>query len=267
MTFFQFQKINTRSLTIKQIVTTASVLVLYNIIYVIVVFSIINNFNALDISSKISARNKIIFFSNIFLLMHNTVSFIMALITGYYQLVGLNRFIQSCIDRRIKLSNNEVITKVSMVYDKICDAFDAISQYFLISNLIFFAAFIFFNILYHYSIYVYFKTPSVSIIYFVHTALVWSSYYTPAIFLMISFSHWIQKEGRMTADLVQDLANQENSVKSLRLSYRMTLMVAHRKPSITCGLYELNWKFFFAIVSSIFSFTIIIIQFYDVSKS
>lgn len=225
------------------------------------------SFNALNISSEISNRNKVIFFSTIFMNMHICLGFMMALSCGYYQLVGLNSFIQRCSEGKIKMSHVEMISKASKLYDKICDAFDEISRFFLITNLIFLAAFNFFNIFYFYSVYVYFKAPSPLISNFLITAQVWAIYYAPAVGWMMTFSHWIHAEGCKTTDLVQKLASREKDVKTLEHSHRMVLLVAHRKPIISCGLYELSWKTFFAMLSSIFSFTIIVIQFYDVSNS
>lgn len=255
------------SLTRTQIISTASTIVLYNILIVYIGYSMIINFNALNISSKISSRNKFIYFSTIYLTMHICLSFMMALACGYYQLAALNCFLQKNIEKKILMASNEVILKASMMYDKICDAFEAISHYFLINNIVFFASFVFFNIFFHYSVYVDIQISNdPSIKYFVNTALVWSMYFSPAVVWILTFSHWVQSEGCKTADLVNDLANQERNLKTLRIAQRMTMMVAHRKPRITCGLFELNWKSYFAMVGSIFSFTIIIIQFYDVSN-
>ena len=49
--------------------------------------------------------------------------------------------------------------------------------------------------------------------------------------------------------------------KALKFSQLALLQLDHQKSELSCGLFEINWKFFFIFVSSIFSNMIVLIQF------
>lgn len=259
--------LNVSPLSTRQVLKTSSIFFLHNLLLMLVFAVVIKSFDAMNISGEISFRNNTIFFSVIFCFIQASTSFMMILSCGYNQILSINQFLQRCIQCGTKMSDEEVIRNTSRLYDKLCDVFEATSTYYLFNNLQLLLAFNYFNVFFYYSVYIYITLPNFIMLNFVLTCLMWCLLYTPGIFWMMRFSSRIRAEGCKTANLVQKLANREKNRSSLRCSQGYALLIAHRQLKITCGLYELNWKSFFAILGNIFSFSIIIIQFYDVSKS
>ena len=70
-------------------------------------------------------------------------------------------------------------------------------------------------------------------------------------------------ESEKAADIIQQLASQSGDLKILKKCVNFTLMITHRKPIVSCFVFNLNWKTVFMMLASVFNYTIIIIQFYD----
>lgn len=193
-------------------------------------------------------------------------SLMMFLAFGYYQLSALNEYLKKCIKNKVEYSSADVISNVAIMYDEICDAFDAISSFYLLSNLCVIMGLTFYVVFAYYSLYVYLKKPTKELGYFLLSSYLWCGFYSPCVIWMMRLSAWIEIEGLITANLVQILANKENSLKCTKSSIQFALLASHRKPRIFCGLYDLNFKANFALLCSTLSLSIILIQFYDVSN-
>lgn len=245
--------------------TTALVIVVFNLYFAALAICSHFLFIALDFNRHVSFKNKMFIYFSVFCHFEFCLSMMMFLSCGYYQLSALNDHLRKSLRSQIKFPVPDVIRKTRMMYDKLCDVFESISVFYLISNLVFLMGLTYFNICFYYSIYVFSKNPSYELGYFTLTTYCWCMYFTPCIIWITIFSSWIELEGKKTADLVQRLANKDKHLKSLTSSNLMMLLTAHRKPRIFCGLYDFNWKGFFAMICSIFSLCIIVIQFYDVT--
>lgn len=263
---FQLKQIEIESLTKGQILATASVAIAQNLYFVAMGMCTNFLFAALDFNRYVNFSNRMLLLLSIFCHFEFTTSFMMLLSCGYYQLLAMNNHLKRCVKSQIESPAEEVIRKTRIMYDKLCDIFESISVFYLISNLVFLMALIFYSICFHYTLYIYGKNPSEDLGYFVLTTFVWCTNFAPCIIWITIFSSWIESEGKKTADLVQKLANKDRNLKSLNTSILMILLTAHRKQRVFCGMYDFNWKGFFAMTCSIFSLSIIVIQFYDVSN-
>lgn len=250
----------------RQITTTFSVLFLYLAIFCLMAAALFFNLEELAVTSGISRRSRIIYLGTNLVYVGFCVSIMMPLSCGFYQLAALNGLLETCIERRVE-NSKLFIKKVAMMYDKICDVFDAISAYFLLYNLIFLSAFYLYNVFFFYLLYVYLKSPTFNTGCLLFTSVTGFLYFAPCVLWMVTFSHWIQAESSKTADLVQKLTNLSVDLETLRVTQGLNLLVVHRRPRISFGLFDLNWKSFFDMLSAIFSFTIVAIQFYDVRSS
>lgn len=225
------------------------------------------NKNMAKVTDGISGANRFFFLIAAFVFLHFCISFMMILTCCYWQLAALNVLIEKCYQKDFGMTEDKFVKKITQMYDKICDVIDAVSAYYLITVLIFICAFNMLNTFFFSLIYINFQNPSSETFYLFLTSVNIFLYYAPCILWTMMFAGWIQAEGKRTVSLVQKLANRRMSVKVLKIHSAFSLLVAHRTPRISCGLFDLNWKTSFAMMGSIFSFTVIIIQFYDVSFS
>lgn len=256
-------------LTKAQIITTSSVFFGYNIFFFVSVISLVVSFQALRIFQSGASANKLIFFTTALFFLQFCTSFMMLVSYGYCQIKSLNNFLTTVNENicKKKVYLPKVITQASKIYDNLCDLHDAISKYYLLNNLIFLMGFSYYLVVFSYSLYVYLENPTIGLRNYLLTVVLWCSYYAPCMAWMLTLSSWIENEGDKTDDLIQLLANKEKKLKTLKSSSIMMLQSKHRRPKITCELFDLNWKILFVIISGVFSFSIISIQFYDVSKN
>lgn len=244
----------------------SSISVGYNFVFLIAFCTLEHTFAALDFKRHLGLKNEIFFIVTAFLNVQLWTSCMMLISCSFYQLLALNNHLKICISLSDSINIIRIIKKTLIMFDKLCDAFESISAFYMLNNLICLCCFLYFNVFLFYVFYVFLKNPSDFLFYFALTSLMCSLLYAPLVFHLMVYSSWLQSEGNKTADLIQQLANKDKSLRSLESSVVMMLFVSHRKPKITCGLFDLNWKTFFGIMASIFSFSIIAIQFYDVSN-
>lgn len=235
--------------------------------YIFVMFStvqiIIYILDSLQLTNVLGIRNKILFFGSIFLYVSFFSSQVMILSCAYYQLHSLNFFLTTLRINNTR-SLHKVIYMTSIIYDMLSDVFDEISKFSLINILIFLLGFFYFNIIFYFTLFINFKTPSDELFYFSSAIFASLHYFAPGILWLITYSNWIEQECCKTSDKVAFLIGREKSSKSFRVGRNLMQQLSHRKPKISCGLFDLNWQFFFAILSGIFTYFIILVQFHDV---
>lgn len=192
-------------------------------------------------------------------------SMMMILSLAYYQLQALNMFVVKSKSENIPVE--KIIKQTSIIYDKLCDIFELISAFYRLHNLNFLLGFYYNDFSFYYVLFILIKNPGKEIFYFFLTNVLWNLCYLPGVLWTMLFSSWIETEGIKTANLINQLASQESTMKCLKSSRIINLKMTHRRPKVSCGMFDLNWKFFFTMIGSIFSSAIILIQFYDVSKT
>jgi hypothetical protein len=191
----------------------------------------------------------------------------MILSLAYYQLLSLNKFLTNSENNSNGLTVLEIIRKASILEDKLCDVFEAIATFYSLNIVGFVIGFAYFATFSSYTLFVFFKTPSYQLLYFLFLSLLWVSNYAPFVLWFILYSSLIEKQGLKTVELIQVLVNTEKNRKNLKFLKIINQQVFHRRPKISLKMFDMNWKFLFKIASSIFSFSIILVQFYDVAKS
>lgn len=191
-------------------------------------------------------------------------SLLMMMACGYYQLQALNNFLLELSESSDDIFSRRKLKKISIMFDTLCDVFEEISSFFLLNIFFYLIGFVYFNTFCLYIGYILFLSPNYKLVFFLIITLMWVFYYLAPVIWIVTFSSLIDREGIRTADLIQQLSVKCQNLKSLESSEIVMQMVTHRRPKISCGLFDLSWKFFFALLGSIFSFGIILIQFYDV---
>lgn len=223
-------------------------------------------FDKLLFTGSFSVANEVSFFLSVLLMMLCSVTLMMTLTCAYFQLKTFNNFLSKLIADPRKKSNIQIIIRTSILHDSICDCCEAISRFYNLLIMIFFFEFVFFNIFFFYLVYSLFKVYTLELFYFTLTGVLWISHYAPCIFWVTMFSSWIESEGLKTGNHIQMLANVEKNLETLKKLTSLMQQVTHRSPKISCGMFDVNWKSFFGMLGAIFSFWIIMIQFYDVTN-
>ena len=236
----------------------------YIALFLFLATNLVFTFKDLNIVEYLTGKDKFIFFGVFFFLMPLSVSFMMFLSCGYHQIRALNNVLESSIQNYYFICASTVIRKTSIIYDKLCDVFDLISAFYALNTLVNLSAFTYFYVFLFYDIYTYSRSPSKGLLDFTFSNLLWCLYYTPFVLYMTTLSSWIHSEGCKTGHLIEQLAKKTN--KPLGSSHIMMLQTKHRQAKISCG-FDLNWKSFFALTAHVFYFSIIVIQFYDVSNN
>lgn len=190
----------------------------------------------------------------------------MVLLSTYYQISNLNKFLRKCLKHREIISVPDVFKKTLIIYNKICDLCDSISSFYLMANMSLFTGFALLNVFFLYTIFIYIRNPTNGLLLYLMTLILWCLFYIIAVIWTVIFSTWIHSESCKAADLIQQLVSKDNQLTSLRSSLIMSLQVNHRSPTIKCT-FDINWKILYSVIGTIFSLSIIMIQFYDVTKN
>lgn len=181
----------------------------------------------------------------------------MIMTCAYYQLHALANSLEKLSLDGQKISTVQVAKRVAIILDRICDIFETLPRFYLVNICSFLLGFSYFTIFFLYAMYLNITNPNE----FLFNGVLWIFYYSPFVLWMTILASQINSDTRRVANLIQRMASLEMDALSLRKSNILMLQMMHRMPKISCGLFELNWKFFFSILSAIFSFFIILIQF------
>lgn len=208
-------------------------------------------------------KNKFILFTLLYTFLPFTVGSWMIMNCVYYQIKSLNRFLENLLNNHEK-SAPSIIKKVANIHDKVSDLCECVSAFYVLSYLFIISSSTYFYVFTTYSIFVYTKFPSQELLDFTLTVSLWCIYLGPLSISLIALSSWIQSEGNRTADLVEQLAIKARKLKMIKISYILALQARHRRTTVTCGLYDINWKVLFTVFGSVYSYSVIMIQFHDV---
>lgn len=163
-------------------------------------------------------------------------------------------------------TNSGILFKTSIIYEKICEIVGNFSNFYKFMLLPFYMIFLFYVLLFTYGMFIYQMTPNDRLCIFTKLSLSWVCLYSPLVLCLYSFSSIILSESEKIIDLVQLLAAKDRRQSSLKRSIKLALFFTHQKPQMHCELFDVDWKTFSALMGSIFTYTIILVQFYDVSN-
>ena len=277
-------KINNKTITILQIVSFQLLKIGSSFkrseIHYIVALAVITELNFLLIAGGLIylleilnlARNGteiflISFFWSVCLYFMNGLSFLIIVSIVYFQLKALNNSISQCSKNNSKNQIKEFLRETFKMYDLIVDIIDAVSSYFVLNCLVFNLCFVYFSTYFLFTAFALFQDTNLKMFYFFLTILLWFLLYFPFFLYIGIFSSFIQKEASKVANTVHILTLDVNDPKMSRVCEHFMLQTSHRMPVLMkFGLFAINWKFAFSVVGSIFSYAIILIQFFDISK-
>lgn len=252
-----------------QILYTAAVFYVEIIIFFVMSTILTILFDSLHLTDSLSERNKIFFFLSVFFNLIICSTLMMILSCAHSQLHALNTYLSLNLQKYREVSVVQVIKTTSILYDNLCDVIETISFFYCLIILIFLWGFLYFYVFVFFSFYLYVQVPSDDLFTYSLGSTGWLLYYTPCVLWIVVFSSWIEQDACITADLIQQLVNQKHQSRELKSFKSLNILmqqISHRRPKISCGLFAINWNFFFTVIGGIFSFSIILIQFSDDSK-
>lgn len=244
-----------------QIITFYIIYTVWHIIFWIALIQIINLLSWSDFDPPI---NRVFLAVSSFLHTQYTLGQMMLLASVYYQLKMLNKSLKENMKNFDELSIKSLSRQSSIIYDALCDVCDEFSKFYAIFVIIYFTALIIFTVYCNFICFVLIQSPSYHLFFFLCYFLLWLFICMPFILWTLTFSSLIATEGRKTADILYKVVEYKKLLNSRRISENFHLQIMHRQPKISCGLYDINWKSFFVFACLVFSFSIILIQFYDV---
>lgn len=221
---------------------------------------------------SISLRNAFILNLTSVCFLEFSLSLIIAESCAYYQLLSLNETLKniarSCErETRIDPLTDHIVREVLIMYVKICDIFDEVQNFYLFLHILFIIWFFYYNIFLYYLIFIYLKNPNYYMLLLMSLATFIILFYWCFVFTSVRISSNLQNEACRMGNLIQIIETRNDSALRLKRSQIMSLLIAHRKPKISVGIFEMNWKSFFSILVLIYTFSIILVQFYDVRPS
>lgn len=248
-----------------QLLATSSIIIVQIGTFIFIFSILLSLFVLLGIFDSYSNRDKVFFLSSVFSNMLFGSTLMMILSCACHQLEALNTLLGNFLQDEEILLKMRLLKKVPIIYDKLCDIFDNISKFYLLSMVGFLFGFTYFNIFFIYEVCLLFQVQSKELFYFLGSSVLWNLYYGPFVLFITISASLIEKEGIKTVDIVQKLIRAFGNSKDSKRLIILHQQSLHRRPKVSCELFELNWSFFFTILAGIFSFSIILIQFYDVN--
>lgn len=249
-----------------RLLMTSSILMFQITTFVMIFATIVHLFTLLGIVEAFNARDRLVYFSSVFFNMIFATSLMMTLSCALHQLKSLNTFLDNSFRDKIKMTNNRWLKDLLIIHDKICDIFDGISKFFSLSMIGSALGFTYFNIFFVYEVCLIIQAPSKELLYLVETSILWLFYFTPCVLFVTICASSVKREGTRTIDLIQKFVNDQMRSHELKTLIHLNQQAFHRRPRVSSGLFEPDWEFFFTMLAGIFSFSIILIQFYDVSN-
>lgn len=224
---------------------------------------VFNNLNMISISP----RNYVILFLTNVCYLEFSLSLFIVESCAYYQLISLKEKLKNIVQNfESEASIDHLVREISIMYVKICDIFDEIQNFYLFLNILYIIGFFYYNIFSYYLMFIYFKNPNYHMLILMSSASLLILFFWFTVFNSVSISSKAQNEACRIYNLMQIIETRNDCVLRLKRSQIMSLLIAHRKPKISVGIFEMSWKSFFSILVLIYSFSIILFQFYDVHK-
>lgn len=197
--------------------------------------------------------------------MNYVVFYIVLLYTIYSIMAAINECLrkQKFLMNSNPLEHCKIVQKMAILHDKVCTITELINSCFAFNLITFLLYFVFDVILFSFGIYNYLITPNAPIDQLIMNfiTLQWIIYYFVGLFSIISIASWIKSEGKMTVKLLQELTIHSNDVKLLKAVQTSTMQIVHRQPTISSGLFNIDFELTTVMIGAVFSYTIILVQF------
>lgn len=235
-----------------------------------VTFVILVNANVPFIASKLnltkeeSPKNVFILSAALLLAAEISLSLMIIASVSFYMLRNFNEFLVENLEGGLACPFRKLLKITTAFYDNLCDALIAVTQFYAVFLVLFLSILINFSVLSAFTFYIFLKMGGTDIFLFFVTTISWATVWLPFVIWVIAFSSGIYKESSNTVDLIHRLATVYGNKSDTKAAHNFALLASHRRPQISCGLFEFDWKLLFSLIGCVFSFTLIVIQFSDV---
>ena len=195
-------------------------------------------------------------FINIVAYMNYQVTHMLIIDTVYLRFKYINQILENDIQ------NIEVIKTVRIIHIRLCDTISSINACYTLNLLNFFFQFTFFNIFFYFGL--------------THQ-IIYGSTFEEMIFSIIVFAYvqfffwfgaWIilhsalmkSEVGNMEGIVLQRMIDSKNR-KIMKHINIFNFQIEHEKVEVSAGLFNIDWTFLFAIIGTVFSYLIVLLQF------
>jgi 7tm Chemosensory receptor len=213
---------------------------------------------------NLSTSSRIIVIFMVFATMQVNVSLMMLSSVGYYIMLNLNEFIDNSIEGKTFCPERKLFKLATEIHNKICEVFEKVSEFYSVLWLVTLLLTAFLNVLNVFILFLLLKVGGSEIELFIITTMAWALVCLPPVIWVVAYASAMQSQSLETGKLFTKLSTRRRNLKDLEQAQVFQLLLSHRTPKISCGMFKLDWKFFFSFVCCIFSFSIIVIQFSDV---
>lgn len=193
------------------------------------------------------------------------IGYMLLLCAIYSRLNAVNECLkqQMAMNHQSHQMNIEIIKKVTLMYEKLCDITELYNVCFAFNIIIYFAQFTFIVIFNLFAMYHYFTSSDSQYqeLIFNLISFGWVLYYAWSPIWILIFSSWIKTQGIETGALFHKLMNVKNNIKLMNTFNITTMQLNHRQLSISCGLFQVDFQYLFGFIGTVFSYLIIMIQF------
>lgn len=197
--------------------------------------------------------------------MNYVVFYIVLLFATYSIMAAINECLrkQKFMMNSSPLEHCKIVREMAILHDKVCSIAELINSCFAFNLITFLLYFVFDVILFSFGIYNYLITPNAPIDQLIMNfiTLQWIIYYFVGIFWIILIASWIKSEGKMIVKLLQELSIHSNDVKLLTAVQLSTMQIVHRQPTISAGLFKIDFELTTLMIGAVVSYTIILVQF------
>jgi 7tm Chemosensory receptor len=199
---------------------------------------------------------------NFFTVQNNALLFLMTLYLVQSRLSKINEYL-----KQQHHSQGEQVTSLRTVakfLDRICDTVESIRYCQTVNAIIYLGQFCFYTILlfYGYTCKIFQPSARINETHFVLISTIMEIYQGSLVIFIFWLAHCIRRESKISEILIQQLSyGREQDVRDLRAAQIVLLQLTHRAPSISCGLFVVDWKLLLGMFALCFSYLIIIVQF------
>lgn len=264
--FFVLQLLEVVTTKKSHILISSGILIAYNSLCFVISLVMKDITGHLKLFENSTNLNKFYYYGTISFHTEYCATFMMMLSCAYFELIVFNKAIAIYAENSVYSSLTSTLKKLLVIHDKFCDVFESISKFYFINVLIVLLVFMYFCVASCYILFVFLMSPEMKTFFFLLVSVLWTLFYSPCVFWILTFSSWIESEGLKSAFYVSEIQRNARNINHSKISNIFMLQIMHRRPKVSCGMFDLNWKFSFGLLCSIFSFSIILIQFYDVKK-
>ena len=221
----------------------------------------------LKVREMVTGIANIIFIATQFCFLLFIMVQILLLSCGLLVIKGMNKILKSYLNTSQEvIQGSDIFRNASKVYMKLCDVYNQIIKIFIFANVFATGGFVYFIIFNTYTVFISLNNPNDTLYcYFALANALWGIMYAPCIMFVMAASSQILTECQKSAGIVHQLAAKADDDRTLKQCKNFVLLTDHYKPVVSCGLFEINWKTAFMMLGSIFNYSIILIQFYDIT--